>query len=227
MNLRQLDVWDVNNEPLEVFDALECFLNNKDKIINPVQVVCNCTSSIIVDGIQVNRFMDTLIYSEEADTVLCLSNARYYNEQRDFEATPEMVVDYFDQNGISCTVSSGEPQFGIYEDEQIPEMWFCREGKVLSDALGASGTNECKIYSNSTASISVGYVKEGVYKELFGVNVKGIIQTGDIWAFLIDEQDKRNISIEEAIRIIEGKGFSYSFEDGPIIDQSSNIKPHM
>jgi len=94
---RKLDVWAIYRDPEHVLDALKIILKNKDEIKEPLTLFTNCVSSFSIDGKKVDRYMDTLICSEEADIALCLSSARYYDEKLGLiSATPEVIAKFLE-----------------------------------------------------------------------------------------------------------------------------------
>lgn len=229
MNIRQLDVWSVNKEPIELLTALKNFSDNKDKITKPLTLFCNCTSSLVIDGVETGRHLDTLIYSDEVDAVLSLAGAPYYDEEHDFEATPEFIMKYLDFYDIPYKVITAFPQKDVVEDAKIPETWYVREAYVLHESLNDSskkGCSDCRVYKNSKCNLSIGYVVEDGYHELWGINGTGVVATDNSWTFLIDENDDRNITVDDALKIITEKGFTYTVSDGLVMEEESKT-PHM
>ena len=172
--------------------------------------------------------MDTLICSREADTALCLSSARYTDEDLgSISATPEEIAKFLDKHNIPCEIITGVPQKDDIDNPQIPEIWMAREDYVLKDSLAESkerGCENCTIYPSTRAKLSMGYtLKDGSYHEIWGVNFKGLIETQNSWTLLIDELDKRNLSIEDAKKIIAESGFEFTEARSPIQLESKEI----
>lgn len=214
-DFRKLDVWAIYRDPEHVLDALKIILDNKDKITNPLTLFTNCTSSFIIDGKKVGRYMDTLICSEEADIALCLSSARYYDEDLGgvVSATPEIIAKFLDKHDIAYEIVAGEPQKDDIDEPKMPEIWMAREKYVLVDSIKESkekGCTDCTLYNETNAKLSMGYyLADGNYIEVWGLNYKGLIETDNSWTLLIDEGEKRNISIEEAKEILEEQALPY------------------
>lgn len=228
MNSRQLDVWGIYRDPEHVLDALKIIAEHKDKITEeePLNLFVNCTSSFIVDGKRIGRYMDALICSSQADIALCISSARYNDEDLgNYSATPEDIVRFLEKNNIPYRVITGEPQKDDIDDPKIPEIWMAREKYVLEDSLTESrekGCTDCVIYPDTTAKLSMGYyLKDGLYHEIWGLNFTGLIETDNSWTFLIDENDSRNVSAEEAKTIISDNGLGYTIGKEPVYETST------
>ena len=223
MNYRQLDVWGIYRDPEHVLDALKIIAEHRNEITeeNPLKLFVNCTSSFMVDGKKIGRYMDTLICSRQADTALCLSSARYTDEDLgDISATPEDIARFLDKYNIPYQIIAGEAQKDDIDDPKIPEIWMAREKYVLEDSLTESkekGCTDCVVYPDTNAKLSMGYyLKDGSYYEIWGLNFKGLIETDNSWTFLIDELDSRNLSIEEAEKKNKKKGLKYRVGKTPI-----------
>lgn len=223
MENRKLDVWAIYRDPEHVLDALKIIAKHKDKITEeaPLNLFVNCTSSFIVNGKIIGRYMDTLICSDQADIALCLSSARYEDEDLGLvSATPEDIINFLEKHNIPYQIITGTPQVDDIDNPNIPEIWMAREKYVLEDSLAESrekGCTDCVIYPDTTAKLSMGYsLKDGSYYEIWGLNFTGLIETDNSWTFLIDENDSRNVSIEEAKDIIADKGLSYTLGQKPI-----------
>lgn len=226
MNNSQLDVWGIYRDPEHVLDALKIIAEHRNEITEeePLTLFTNCTSSFIIDGKKVGRYMDTLICSREADTALCLSSARYTDEDLgEISATPEDIARFLDKYNIPYQIVTGEPQKDDIDDPNIPEIWMAREKYVLEDSIKESiqkGCTECVVYPETRAKLSMGYyLKDGSYHEIWGVRFRGLIETDNSWTFLIDESDSRNLSIEQAKEIINERGLEYIEKKTPIEKQ--------
>lgn len=229
-NNRQLDVWGIYRDPEHVLDALKIIAEHKDEITKeaPLTLFVNCTSSFIVDGKRIGRYMDTLICSREADTALCLSSARYIDDDLgSVSATPEDIAKFLEKNGIPYQIVTGVPQTDDVDDPKIPEIWMAREEYVLEDSLAESkekGCTNCVVYPETKAKLSMGYyLEDGSYYEVWGLNFKGLIETDNSWTFLIDEGDSRNISVEQAEKIIIDSGLGYTIGENPTSKVSSDV----
>ena len=232
MENRKLDTWVIYRDPEEVLTALKKIVDNRELITeeNPLRLYVNCYSTFIVNGKVVKRYLDTLLVSDQTDMALCLSSARYEDEDLGIiSATPEDITNFLKKNDIPfqpifCLHKENEPE--NIDDSNFPETWMIRERYVLEDSLNDSinkGCAECVIYPDVKSKLSIGYYKEdGTYDEIWGLNFTGLITTGNSWSFLIDEQDERNVSIEEAKQIIIEKGLSYTIGDNPFENLPSN-----
>ncbi len=227
---RLLDVWGIYRDPEHVLDALKIILEHKNEITEdePLKLFVNCTSSFVVDGKKIGRYMDTLICSREADIALCLSSARYTDEDLgSISATPEDIAKFLDKHHIPYEIITGVPQKDDIDNPKIPEIWMAREDYVLRDSLAESkerGCEDCTIYPSTKAKLSMGYtLKDGSYHEIWGVNFKGLIETKNSWTLLIDESDQRNLSIEYAKKIIAESGFKFAEAKSPIQLESREI----
>jgi hypothetical protein len=222
MDDSKLDVWAIYRDPEHVLDALKIILDKKDEIIKngPLTLFVNCVSSLYVNEKRVRRYMDTLICSREADIALCLSSARYYDpDLGEISATPEDIARFLEKHGIPYEIVTGTPQKDDVDDLSIPEVWMVRERFVLEDSLKESiekGCKECVVYPKTNAKLSMGYyLDDGSYYEVWGLHYKGLIETSNSWTLLINENDPRNFTIEDAIEIIKEKGLSYTEGEEP------------
>ena len=223
MEDRKLDVWVIYRDPEEVLTALKNLLEHKDEITkeSPLRLYVNCYSTFTVDGKPVGRHMDTLLVSNQADMALCLSSARYTDEDLGLiSATPEDVVRFLEKNDIPYEVITGQPQMDDIDDPDFPETWLARERYVLEDSIDDSiskGCTDCTVYPETKSKLSMGYyLNNGEYVEIWGLNFNGIVETDNSWTFLINENDERNISIEEAKNILGEKGLNYSIGQDPL-----------
>ena len=233
MSMRQYDTWIIYRDPEEVLTALNVLLEHKDEITEeePVLVFVNCSSSFTVDGKKINRYVDTLVCSKQADMALCLTSARYYDEDLGLmSATAADVIRVLNKNNIPYRIVAGKVNKSEFDDRDMPETWLIREAYVLEDSLSLSaekGITDCVIYPDSKATLSVGYyLEDGTYHEVWGLNFDGLIEVGDTWNFLINENDKRNLSIEDAKKIILDKGLRYTIGKDPMTDIKNKRKVH-
>ena len=236
MNDRQLDTWVIYKDPQEVLSPLKIIWEHKDEILanGPLDLFVNCVSFFEVNGEKVGRYFDTFICSREADLALCLSSARYYDEDLGLiSATPEDIAKFLDKHGIPYRIIVGGPQKEEIDNPNLPETWMARERYVLEDSLEQSkenGCTECVLYPSTKAKLSIGYYLNGEYHEIWGLNFNGLIETSNpdgkdrTWTLLINEGDKRNISIEEARDVIREKGLIIKEGDNPLQDLSKSSK---
>ena len=230
MSNRNLDVWAIYRDPEHVLDALNIILSKKDEITKegPLRLFVNCTSSFIVNGVNVGRYMDTIICSRQADIALCISSARYYDEDMgNISASAQDIVSFLEKNDIPYEVVTGIPQEDDIDNPLIPEIWMIRERYVLEDSIKESkekGCKECVIYPDTSAKLSMGYyLKDNTYMEIWGLNFKGLVETDNSWSFLIDENDSRNITIEDAKEIINDYGLNYTVGNNPLHNKVKKI----
>ena len=228
MNDRQLDVWWMYKDPEAVLSPLKIILGHKDEITkeDPLYLFVNCSSKFIVDGKEIERYGDTLLRARQADINLGLSSARYYDEELgSISATPEDIMRFLDKHEIPYKLITGMAPKETTDNPNIPETWLIRDKGVLIESLTDSknhGCNECVIYPNIKSSFSMGYyLRDGSYCEVWGLNFKGVIETNNSLTFLINENDKRNVTIEEACKTIEEMGMSYTI--GSNLEIPSNI----
>ncbi len=152
MNNRKLDVWGIYRDPEHVLDALKIIAEHRSEITEeePLKLFINCVSSFVINGKKVGRYMDTLICSREADTALCLSSARYTDDDLGgISATPEDIAKFLDKYSIPYQIITGEKQQEDVDDPKIPEIWMARERYVLEDSLAESkekGCTDCVVY---------------------------------------------------------------------------------
>ena len=212
-NSRQSDVWAVNKDPNDIDYALQTILERKNKLTKPLYFFTNCSSKFIIDGKEIERHIGSIIFSKEIDVSLGLMSNGNYGDVVD------KTIGFLHDNGIPVQIVVGEDIDIKPVDNDIPETWFIREDYVLRESLKNSrdnGCDKCVIYPNAKSRLMVGYyTSDNKFHEVWGLHFKGIIATENSWSLLIDEHDNRNTNIEEAIKIIEEKGFSHSIGDNP------------
>lgn len=223
MEDRKLDVWGIYRDPEHVLDALKIIVDHKDEIKRKgaLKLFTNCTSKFIIDGKNVGRYMDTLICSREADIALCLSSARYTDEKLgEISATPAHIAKFLDKYDIPYEIITGESQKDDIDNPKTPEIWMVREKAVLEESIAESierGCKDCSIFPKIKSKLSMGYfMQNGEFKEIWGVNFKGLIKTDNSWTLLINEDDKRNLSMDEAKEIITKNGLEIKKEENPV-----------
>lgn len=220
-NSSQLDIWFINKEPEAIETPLKQIVNNKNKIKKDLNVFVNCMSRFIVDGKEVERYAGTVVTSTEADIALCVTNNSNVTNEEGVEVNAtQRIVDTLSEEGIPYRLVFGLKFDDRKENPNIPETWMIREEYVLKDALEDSksrGDTKCTIYPDSQGVFEIGYYeKDGSFHKVWGVHFKGIIETNSNWALLIQENDKRNMTIEEAIKLVEESGMSYSYGESPV-----------
>lgn len=210
MEKSQLDIWAIYRDPQEVLTALKIILERKDAIPKdkPLILFTNCVSKFMIDGKEVERHIDTLIYSEEIDIALFLMADRFEDEELGvFSADASDIARFLDKHNIPYTVVFGENNEIKPNDEDIPEIWFARERYVLEDSLRVSfskGFNDVTYYPDINSDISIGYYREnGSFFEIFKLHHNGLVDTGDNWTLIISEGFDRNIRKEEVVDIIK------------------------
>lgn len=225
---RQLDVWSIYRDPEHVLDALKIILEHKGEITdeNPLTLFTNCVSKFTINGEEVDRYIDTLICSREADIALCLTSARYTDKELgDISATPEDIAKFLDKYNIPYKIVTGkspEKEIGWYkqgedkitvidviekDDRNIPELWMAREEEVIRLALEESaskGCRKCVFYPNIPSNLGMGYyLEDSSYKEVWGIDFKGLVETDNNWTLIIDEGYKDNLNEEDVIAAIK------------------------
>ena len=206
MNKRQLDVWGIYRDPEHVLDALKIICEKKKEITKPLTVFVNCISKFIINGKEIERHFDTLVYSKEADIVLMLSSAGGYYTDDDVlvQAEPRDIVDFFDANSIPYEVCIGQIH-EIEDDKNIPEIWFAREKEVLEMGLDESlgyNTKNINFNPNDEIDLSIGYYINGEFREVWGVHGKGLVKTDNNWVVVIDENYEKNLSTQAAQEVV-------------------------
>lgn len=234
-NNRQLDVWGIYRDPEHVYDALRIILDSKERIREPLKLYKNCASRFIVDGEEIGRYMSTVVWSQEADIALLLSEAEKvkYLEEKDKDgrtydieavATPEIIEAFFKKYGIPYEVIDFKEEQRKVNDNEVPETWFARSSGVLIDALREShnkGCDEGVLYPNLKSELSIGhYLEDGTFEEVWGSKFKGLVETDNNWTFLTDEEYEMNLDfqgVKDTIKFLKD-------ENGERIDFKYQIK---
>ena len=221
MNKRQLDVWGIYRDPEHVLDALKIIYEKREEITKPLTVFVNCVSKFTINGEEIERPFDTLVYSEEADIVLMLSGAGgYYDDANELvQAEPRDIFDFFDgkRNGAFPTTKGEkvdlipyEVVFGQYHelknDTSIPEIWFAREQEVLEMGLDESlsyNTKNIDLNSDDEIDLSIGYYINDEFREVWGVHGKGLVKTDNNWIVVIDEGYEKNLSTQATQEVVD------------------------
>lgn len=212
---RTMDVWGIHRDPEHITDALKIIGDSKDKIREPLTLYVNCISKFRIDGVEIERHFDTLIWSEEADIVLLLSSIKYEDadDGKPISATSKDIVDYLDANGIPYDLvfvpdthsSINIDDEKISADKEIPEIWFARDEQVLKDALKEGielGTKKIIHNPNVPITLSIGYEINDNFIEIWGVRGKGLVKTDCNWVVIIDENYFKNLNSKQVKLII-------------------------
>lgn len=212
-NSRQSDVWGINKDPNEIDYPLNVILERKKRITQPIKIFTNCSSKFIINGREIERYIGTIIFSKEIDLSLGLMSGENYDD------VLRKTVKFLDENDIPYEVIVGKDSSLKKDDENMPETWFIRELYVFIEALNNSrdnGCEECIVYPDVKSRLMVGYyTDDNKFHEVWGLHFKGLITTSNSWSLIINEKDYRNISVEEAIKIIEEEGFGYKVGSDP------------
>lgn len=214
---RQLDVWGIYRDPEHVYDALRIILKNKDKIKEPLKLYKNCASRFIVDGKEIGRYMSTVVWSQEADIALLLSDAekvKYLegvaNDEKTYDleaiATSEIIEAFFKKYGIPYEVIDFKEEQTKVNDNEVPETWFARSAGVLIEALKESHSKGCDagvFYPNIDSELLIGhYLEDGTFEEVWGTKYKGLIETDNNWTFITDEEYEMNLDFQGVLDTI-------------------------
>ena len=231
INIRQLDVWGIYRDPehLGVYKTVRKIRKQKRfarkkkqpyvdtafdiitkaykkrRFKKPVEVVTNCVSKFTINGEEIQRHFDTLVIAKEADIVIMLSS-----DLRDQElgVNAKDIIDYLDKAQIPYEVGVGEMQNDT-DDPTIPEIWFAREEAVLVMGLEEAvelRTKNISFDPDAVINLSLGYYDSkdgGKYKELWGVNGRGLVKSDNNWIVIIDEQYDKNMSSERVQEVVE------------------------
>ena len=199
MDSEILDIWAIQNNPLEIYSALK---NIKSDVIIYKNVLCKF--KIADKNVRYIKYND-VIYSKDSDVVIFLlrSNRQYL----------EKAEKYFDEHGVDyniVTLMNTENETKI-EAKNLPEFWYARDAYVIEDAVSDSvskGHNNCMFYPAVKSLIRFKYptIKPDASmssEELFGVNFLGLIKFEDKIILPTYSKNGNNITENEILSILQ------------------------
>lgn len=208
---KKLDPFGLDNDPehfLGEFGALEPLKKHKGKLT----VFTNCASKLTIGGKEYNRFYDTLICSEEADIAFFLSTARYTDEDLgEIRFTVEDLFRYLDKNNMEYEIVEGIYGMPKQDDPDLGELIFARNEEIATLGMNESaelGSYHTKLYPDVEGELCIGmHVKneeteKTEYRELYNLQLKGVIDSGRDITFVVNESNEGNLSKEELKALI-------------------------
>lgn len=235
-NRRKFDIWSVCYDPEETFIALidgllrvkQAQEKEEKRTIEwePVELVCNCVSVFTIDGKEVFRPIDTLVFSKQFDMALCVTNVSITDEQYgSITVSPEDIRNFFEKYHIPYKLYSGidpkivNPEINTF-DPLIPDIWMARDDSVFEsfiDNLKAKNCRDCTVYPQTKASLSVRcYQNKWSSREIFGLNFDSLIEGSNTWALLVSENSDKNISVQQAEEMLTDSGLIYREDVDPM-----------
>lgn len=208
---KKLDPFGLDHDPehfLGEFGALEALKNHKGKLT----IFTNCKSKITISGKEYNRFYDTLICSENADIAFFLSSARYTDKDLgEIRFTGEDLFRYLDKNNMEYEIIEGIYGTPKQDDPDLGELIFARNEEIATLGMNESaelGSYHTKLYPDVEGELCIGmYLKneeteKSEYRELYNLQLKGVIDSGRDITFVVNESNEGNLSKEELISLI-------------------------
>ena len=204
------DIWAIQHQPEEVYNAIEGLENSKDNTL-----FTNCRSYLRVGEKKLYVQFDTVFISEDSDRLIML--------QKDGKVTPDAFRTILNDNHIPYN----EVQFMKTESlpqEETKEIWFAREKYVLEDALKdstAKGVDTCTYYPNLSGRLEFRYpVSEEEFAPFERQAIRGAMLLEDKIILLMSNSKEMNIKYPEALRIL------YEQDVTPLVIQGERELPH-
>ena len=197
-NERILDIWAIQKFPNELFTALN---NIKKDVI--IFKNCLCKFKIGNKKIKTRQF-DTVIYSEESDTMIML--------MRGGKATSEMAEKYLDEHNIMYHIVNFIELPEFKDDENLKEFWFAREKNVLEDAVDDSlkrNNSSCYYDPNTKSKLIFKYsLKNDDDVIMFTISFKGIIEFEDKFILPTLSNNQHNLHKDDILELLNDKNIS-------------------
>ena len=199
-----LDVWAIQSDKNEMYDALDQIKTDGDVIIY-TNLVCEFT----IGGEKVkSREFDTIVSSDQNDFLGMF--------MRKGPATKQDIMEYLDRKGIKYTEITFAPSICDYNDDNlIMPIWMAREAYVLEDALKDSiATNDTNFdyYPEINADIDLSYLTN---KDRKRYSVDGRVFTGALISsnkviLLVSQGAEGNLTTDETIEILDKYNINYN-----------------
>ncbi len=203
-----LDIWAIQNNPSEIYAALQ---NIKSDVLIYKNVMCKF--KIAGRNVKSLKYND-IIYSKDSDVVIFLLHSN--------KKILEQAEAYFEQNNIDYNIvefmDTESKKNKQNETENLPEFWFARDVYVLEDAVKESvsmGNSNCQFYPNIQSLIRFKHptIKADASmgsEDLFGVNFLGLIKFEDKIILPTYAENENNITLTDILNIL--KKYEVSFE---------------
>ena len=203
-----LDLWAIQKYPNELYTAL-------DNIKNDVIIFKNCICEFTIGKKRIKtRQFDTIIYSEESDTMIML--------MRGGKATSEMAEKYLDEHGIDYHIVNLIELPDFKDDEKVKEFWFAREKYVVEDAVKDSvtkGQTTCKYDPDIKSKIIFKYRLIEGDAPLIKIHFRGLIEFDDKYVLPTKSFVQWNLHREDVLKVLEDNNI-----DVEIYDANNNLQ---
>ncbi len=196
-----LDIWAIQNNPEELYTALK---NIKTDVVIFKNVICKFK----VGSKTVKMQYDSLIYSEESDTIILL--------MRGGEAKIEDAEKYFEDNNIEYDIVNFMDLSEDYAPTKTKEFWFARESYVVEDAVKDSitkGNLSCYYNPDIMGHIYFDYYygKNNKQGNLISIPLKGYIEFEDKFILPTHSRKQKNIYVDDIINILKHNRIKYKY----------------
>lgn len=208
MENENLDIWAIQNNPMEIYSALK---NITSDVIIYKNVMCKF--KIASKNVKSLKYSD-IIYSKDSDVVVFL--------MRNNRKFLEKAERYFDKNNIEYNIVEFMDTEGKHvQTENMPEFWFARDAYVLEDAVKESvsmGNYNCMFYPNVQSLIRFKHptIKSDASmgsEDLFGVNFLGLIKFDDKIILPTYSKNENNITATDVLNILKKYGVSVAVDE--------------
>jgi len=203
MEKTKLDILLVQNDPRELYNALKKINSASNENI----LFSNCISSVKVGNQFLNLQFDRAFYSNKL--VLVRRNCKIDHE--DFKGVlDEWKIKYQE-------VVFDDSKFNYNSRKEIKNVYFPRGSESLIESLEDSkrkGITSCNYYTEVKGLIALKYyLTNGDLELLDARNTKGLIELDDKLIMLVDQDEKRNIKVDKALRILKREGISINISE--------------
>lgn len=197
-----LDLWAIQKDPNELYIALD---NIKNDVI--IFKNCICVFKIGKKLVETRQF-DTIIYSEESDTMIML--------MRGGKATSDMAEEYLDQHNINYDIVNfiDLPQFEC--DDNMKEFWFAREMYVLENAIDDSikkAETSCKYDPNIKSKLIFKYLLNNGDAPMLKIVFRGLIEFQDKYILPTFSYKDKNLQEPAILKALDYKNIDVEFFD--------------
>ena len=202
MEKTKLDILLVQNDPKELYKALREIKSNRENIL-----FSNCVSCLKVGNQYLNIQFDRAFYANKL--VLVRRNCKIDNN--DFKnILEEWNIKYQE-------VIFNDEDFEYKCRREIKNLYFPRGSESLINILEDSkkkGIEECNYYPYVEGVLRLKYfITNGSLEILDERYLKGLIELRDKLILLINQKEKRNVSMDKALKILRNEKLSVCIKE--------------
>lgn len=196
-----VDVYAIQNDKEKLSEALTRV--NKESLSNTLYL--NCTCHFTIGGAIINsRIFDACFYSEDSDCVVFFAKGKMTHEE---------IQEYLINENVKFTTVNfyREDDEDFVDMDALKEVHFVSNKEELVNAIDDSISKDitlARLYPGEISRLSIGYKASRDYTRYYELDArfcKGTIVFKDKIILLVNQYQSKNISSEDAYRILSEK----------------------